>query len=89
MFILNKQCEFNVLAQNGSLPRGEDDKDGHYIFEVGENFGENLTSGCNYLILHQKMFTSIVWIYIYIDYVEFYRQNFFSTAISFSSFRDP
>lgn len=32
------------LARNGSPPWREDDKDGHFMFAVGEN----LTSRCNY-----------------------------------------
>lgn len=32
------------VARNGSPPWREDDKDGHYMFELGEN----LTSRCNY-----------------------------------------
>lgn len=35
------------VAQNGSPPWREDDKDGHYMFELGEN----LTSRCNHLLL--------------------------------------
>lgn len=31
-------------ARNGSPPWREDDKDGHYMFELGDN----LTSRCNY-----------------------------------------
>lgn len=34
------------LAQKGSPPRREDDKDGHYMFELGEN----LTTRCNYFL---------------------------------------
>ena len=34
------------VAQNGSPPRRDDDKDGHYMFELGEN----LTSRCNYTL---------------------------------------
>lgn len=33
------------VARNASPPWREDDKDGHYMFAVGEN----LTSRCNYL----------------------------------------
>jgi dual-specificity kinase len=32
------------LAQKGSPPWRDDDKDGHYIFAIGDN----LTSRCNY-----------------------------------------
>lgn len=39
------------VAQNGSPPRREDDKDGHFVFELGEN----LTSRCNHLYHHQKV----------------------------------
>lgn len=35
---------YKGVARNGSPPWREDDKDGHYIFVVGEN----LTSRCNY-----------------------------------------
>lgn len=31
--------------RNGSPPWREDDKDGHYMFEIGDN----ITSRCNYL----------------------------------------
>lgn len=34
------------VARNGSPPWREDDKDGHYVFSLGEN----LTSRCNYTI---------------------------------------
>ncbi|KAH0975425.1 hypothetical protein GBA52_017324 [Prunus armeniaca] len=34
------------VARNGSPPWREDDKDGHYMFSLGEN----LTSRCNYTI---------------------------------------
>lgn len=33
------------LAQKGSPPWRDDDKDGHYIFELGEN----LTTRCNHI----------------------------------------
>ena len=42
------------VARNGSPPWREDDKDGHYVFAVGDN----LTSRCNYLFHH----TNIVFI---------------------------
>lgn len=34
------------VARNGSPPWREDDKDGHYMFSLGEN----LTSRCNYIL---------------------------------------
>ena len=34
----------NGVARNASPPRRKDDKDGHYVFAIGEN----LTSRCNY-----------------------------------------
>jgi dual-specificity kinase len=44
---------FKGVARNGSPPWRDDDKDGHYMFELGDN----LTSRCNYtlpllIILH-------------------------------------
>lgn len=36
---------FNGVPRNGSPPWRADDKDGHYMFSVGDN----LTSRCNYL----------------------------------------
>lgn len=39
------------LARNGSPPWREDDKDGHYMFEIGDN----LTSRCNYLHYHKNL----------------------------------
>lgn len=41
------------LAQKGSPPQRDDDKDGHYMFELGEN----LTTRCNY-----KFFSSPCYI---------------------------
>lgn len=42
------------VARNGSPPLREDDKDGHYIFELGEN----LTSRCNYTLPSSRYFAS-------------------------------
>ncbi|CAI0450816.1 unnamed protein product [Linum tenue] len=36
------------VARNGSPPWREDDKDGHYMFAIGDN----LTSRCKYTFLH-------------------------------------
>lgn len=36
------------VARNGSPPWREDDKDGHYMFAIGDN----LTSRCNYTCYH-------------------------------------
>ena len=44
------------VAQNGSPPRREDDKDGHFVFELGEN----LTPRCNHLYHHQKNSTCVL-----------------------------
>ena len=43
-------------ARNGSPPWREDDKDGHYMFELGEN----LTSRCNYALPSSRSFASII-----------------------------
>lgn len=52
------------VARNASPPWREDDKDGHYMFAVGEN----LTSRCNYLftnILSFKLFQySLFFIFV-------------------------
>ena len=37
------------VARNGSPPWRPDDKDGHFMFAVGDN----LTSRCNYLFHHK------------------------------------
>jgi len=37
---------FKGVARNGSPPWRDDDKDGHYMFELGDN----LTSRCNYTL---------------------------------------
>lgn len=55
------------LTQKGSPPWREDDKDGHYMFAVGEN----LTSRCNYN--HLKYF-SLLFLCVYI--VNFFIQDF-------------
>lgn len=44
------------VARNGSPPWREDDKDGHYIFALGEN----LTSRCNYTLPSLKKFTLLL-----------------------------
>ena len=44
------------LARNGSPPLREDDKDGHYMFELGEN----LTSRCNYTLTIINSFSLLV-----------------------------
>lgn len=47
------------ITRNGSPPWREDDKDGHYMFEIGDN----LTSRCNDLHYHKSLyflFASIV-----------------------------
>lgn len=36
----------NGVVRNGSPPLRDDDKDGHYMFALGEN----LTSRCNYTL---------------------------------------
>lgn len=41
------------LARNGSPPWREDDKDGHYMFEIGDN----LTYRCNYLHYHETYYS--------------------------------
>lgn len=38
------------VARNGTPPWREDDKDGHYMFALGEN----LTSRCNYTYHHHR-----------------------------------
>lgn len=40
------------VARNGSPPRRDDDKDGHYMFELGEN----LTSRCNFTLPSLKTY---------------------------------
>jgi dual-specificity kinase len=40
------------VARIGSPPRRDDDKDGHYMFELGEN----LTSRCNFTLPSSKTF---------------------------------
>jgi len=42
-----------AVAQNGSPSWRDDDKDGHYMFALGEN----LTSRCNYTFTIIKKFT--------------------------------
>ena len=44
-----------AVAQNGSPSWRDDDKDGHYVFALGEN----LTSRCNYTFTIIKKFTFI------------------------------
>ena len=44
------------VARNGSPPWREDDKDGHYMFALGEN----LTSRCNYTLPSLKKFTLLL-----------------------------
>lgn len=39
------------MTRNGSPPWREDDKEGHYMFEIGDN----LTSRCNYPYYHKNM----------------------------------
>ena len=41
------------VARNGSPPWREDDKDGHYMFALGDN----ITSRCNYTFPPAKMFS--------------------------------
>ncbi|KVH98961.1 Protein kinase, catalytic domain-containing protein [Cynara cardunculus var. scolymus] len=43
-------------GRNGSPPWRKDDKDGHYVFAVGDN----LTSRCNYLLHHQIVFILLI-----------------------------
>lgn len=45
----NSSLVVKGVARNGSPPLRDDDKDGHYMFALGEN----LTSRCNFaLLLH-------------------------------------
>ena len=44
------------VARNGSPPRRDDDKDGHYMFELGEN----LTSRCNFTLPSSKTFMFVI-----------------------------
>lgn len=44
------------VARNGSPPLRDDDKDGHYMFAVGEN----LTSRCNYTLPSLQYFPSFM-----------------------------
>ncbi|KAG5618048.1 hypothetical protein H5410_017872 [Solanum commersonii] len=53
------------VAQNGSPPRREDDKDGHFVFELGEN----LTSRCNHLYHHQKILLMFWCLGYYADHL--------------------
>lgn len=41
------------FSRNGSPPWREDDKDGHYMFEIGDN----LTYRCNYLHYHETYYS--------------------------------
>lgn len=41
------------VARNDSPPWREDDKDGHFMFALGEN----ITSRCNYTLPPPKMFS--------------------------------
>ena len=55
--VLSDQASIFVkgLAQKGSPPWRDDDKDGHFMFALGEN----LTSRCNYTCSHCRCFTFI------------------------------
>lgn len=46
------------VARNGSPPWRDDDKDGHYMFAVGEN----LTSRCNYTLPSLRyLYSYMLW----------------------------
>lgn len=54
--IISSSLFVKGVARNGSPPWREDDKDGHYMFAIGEN----LTSRCNYTLLSFYIFKQFV-----------------------------
>lgn len=51
------------VARNGSPPWRDDDKDGHYMFAVGEN----LTTRCKYAVTVSLMFDyALDWLSLWI-----------------------